>query len=963
MLVSSKQIIDSEIGENRILHCPPIDRNQWSLPLIIQWYRAVNNYSTPVASQFDTYPVHIDDLYIKRYSLLTNGSLKIDRIQLNDNDTFECRLILIDRGLLDIKEQYFLTLRVNEKPRFIYRSNPLQVALLYSTVSLKCHVYGVPSPIVSWYKILREDKQTHNKEAVELLLANSQELIVDNADDRSAGKYRCVGANSLGSVENDFQLFIHGSIYWRHFPQNQTVRINGSLTLKCEGESSELLQYQWLKNDLPISDIVSSSERIRTFSDGVLTINNIEPSDHGSYTCIISIVNSTSIRSKPAMIIVKYPPIPKHQHQANNITLIQGSLGICPCLLDAYPPIQSVSWYRNGRSIRIAPKGGAYTINSEYALVIRFVDNDDQGKYFCRAQNSEGFGRDSTPFYVEVKEPIKFLSKPKSIYHVQENARLVLPCFAHGDPKPQIKWFKNSDVLHTPNENLTLEYIKKTDHGLYICQALNEHTTTNISTLIIVENTTPQAPLNIQYEQISSNLLLSWEPGYDGGRVQHFIIWYRLIQNKKQNWHQIRVLPDNATEFLLFDLQLQQTYEVTIVAENDLGLGSFSPILSIYVNNQQDLSIGHLYHSNETNLLRPLPPTDLHLSYSGSSLHITWNQDNLLESPVNIVSYVIQWRSTIVFNNQQSQHSIVVPHSSRSYILKDIKQSKYVIQILSYSDQGIYSNPVEADINIQFHSILAYYGSNRSLISIFCFLTVVTVASLCICLFCALKHYYHRQSYCTSRKSYSHWLCCCFPSIQYRLDSCSPLEKDRYSASLLKTKALQPSPMYSTRHQITSQTIANPLRSLSSLDSCNESSISLAKVTSIPSCRNSIISNTSDLPQTTPVAMYNEVSHVIPSSALTLVLVPNANDETKMTSFFQPIPLNNASYVDHEYRKNSSRLPLEAVPELSELSVDNSRHSYAPSTSSTIQTSQQTQSVQPSPILVTFDSNSLKRRT
>ena len=48
-------------------------------------------------------------------------------------------------------------------------------------------------------------------------------------------------------------------------------------------------------------------------------------------------------------------------------------------------------------------EGGAYTINSEYALVIRSVDNDDEGKYFCRAQNSEGFGRDSTPFYVEVK--------------------------------------------------------------------------------------------------------------------------------------------------------------------------------------------------------------------------------------------------------------------------------------------------------------------------------------------------------------------------------------------------------------------------------------------------------------------------------------------------------------------------------------------------------------------------------
>jgi hypothetical protein len=42
--------------------------------------------------------------------------------------------------------------------------------------------------------------------------------------------------------------------------------------------------------------------------------------------------------------------------------------------------------------------------------------------------------------------------------------------------------------LNEINENLTLEYIEKTDHGLYLCQASNAYTTTNISTLIIVES-------------------------------------------------------------------------------------------------------------------------------------------------------------------------------------------------------------------------------------------------------------------------------------------------------------------------------------------------------------------------------------------------------------------------------------------------------------------------------------------
>ena len=214
-------------------------------------------------------------------------------------------------------------------------------------------------------------------------------------------------------------------------------------------------------------------------------------------------------------------------------------------------------------------------------------------------------------------------------------------------------------------------------------------------------DTTPQAPLNVEHEQISSNLLLSWVAGYDGGRSQHFTIWYRRIQKKRQNWTQIRVLPNNASEFLLFDLKAQQTYEVTIVAENDLGLGAFSPILSIYMNVHQDSSLDYLYYSNETDFLRPPSPSDLQLSHSGSNLYITWNHPNPFQSSVDIVYYVIQWRSTIFFNNQQPQQSIVVQYPARSYVLKHVKQSKYAIQILAYSMQGKYSVPIDADIDIR----------------------------------------------------------------------------------------------------------------------------------------------------------------------------------------------------------------------------------------------------------------------
>ena len=60
-----------------------------------------------------------------------------------------------------------------------------------------------------------------------------------------------------------------------------------------------------LKDDLPIAESILSQGRIRTYSDGILSLNSAEPTDHGSYVCIISTPSSASVRSRPAVITVK----------------------------------------------------------------------------------------------------------------------------------------------------------------------------------------------------------------------------------------------------------------------------------------------------------------------------------------------------------------------------------------------------------------------------------------------------------------------------------------------------------------------------------------------------------------------------------------------------------------------------------------------------------------------------------
>ena len=175
------------------------------------------------------------------------------------------------------------------------------------------------------------------------------------------------------------------------------------------------------------------------------------------------------------------------------------------------------------------------------------------------------------------------------------------------------------------------------------------------------------------------------------------------------------------------------------------------------------------------------------------------------------------------------------------------------------------------------------------------------------------------------------------------------MKVDRYHASLLKSNDLPTTPLYLPQHRLMSSTPSAPLRSSSPQESVTDSSISLAKVTTIPRCRESIVSK-ADHP------------HGTLSSTFTLP----TTEESKLSSFFETTSAGHVSPVPYGEaemsRKNGSRLPLEAVPEMSELDVANGRYTFDPVLTSTLPHPHRSHSVQPSPMLITFDSSSLKRR-
>jgi len=107
------------------------------------------------------------------------------------------------------------------------------------------------------------------------------------------------------------------------------------------------------------------------------------------------------------------------------------------------------------------------------------VKPDDEGYYSCLAQNSAGIIESTARLHVN--QPTKpFFKITQQNISVFEDHPITLECFAHGDPKPQVIWFKNGQRIATDSRAyfdsfgyLAITHVKLSDSGEYICKAMN----------------------------------------------------------------------------------------------------------------------------------------------------------------------------------------------------------------------------------------------------------------------------------------------------------------------------------------------------------------------------------------------------------------------------------------------------------------------------------------------------------
>lgn len=223
-------------------------------------------------------------------------------------------------------------------------------------------------------------------------------------------------------------------------PTNQTVNEGGTLTLSVVATNAT--GYQWKKD----------GEDITSATSATYTKQSVEPSDAGSYTCVVSGEAGTSVTSDAATVTVNALPVITQQpssqtvNEGGNINLEVTATGAT-----------GYQWKKDGSDI---PTATDATYSKSGALPA------DAGSYTCVVTGAGG-SVTSSPATVTVKA-LPVITQQPTNQEITEGETLTLNVVATGATGYQ--WKKGEeDILDATTATYTKKGATAADAGSYTC--------------------------------------------------------------------------------------------------------------------------------------------------------------------------------------------------------------------------------------------------------------------------------------------------------------------------------------------------------------------------------------------------------------------------------------------------------------------------------------------------------------
>uniref|UniRef100_A0A8C2Q7C5 Neural cell adhesion molecule L1-like protein n=1 Tax=Cyprinus carpio TaxID=7962 RepID=A0A8C2Q7C5_CYPCA len=389
---------------------------------------------------------------------------------------------------------------------------------------MKCEATGNPGPEFRWTKN-GEDFDPYQDPRL-ITLDDSGTFIIPNNGNLTEfqGNYRCFATNKLGTAMSEEIEFIVPNV--PKFPKEITEPIEvmegQSVILECNPPKGiPPLQIYWMTMSL---QHIEQDERVSMGLNGNLYFSNaIKTDSRRDYCCFAAFPRIRTIVQKNAMsVVVKSNKLMKDSDSgsgrgyANSLLerkpslltptgkeshtyLVKGEDLQLECIAEGFPTPE-VEWVKIG--FHKLPERAVVESHGKL-LTVEMVNEEDEGKYMCRAKNPHG--EVVHYFYVTVEEPPEFEIEPQSQL-VTIGADVVIKCVVKGNPQPSVAWRVNGQPLNdVPTSNrkilkdgtISIHNAKPENSAVYQCEATNRHGTIlananimimNIQPLILTEN-------------------------------------------------------------------------------------------------------------------------------------------------------------------------------------------------------------------------------------------------------------------------------------------------------------------------------------------------------------------------------------------------------------------------------------------------------------------------------------------
>lgn len=410
--------------------------------------------------------------------------------------------VLLNTSCIQLISALDIPLEVHQLPSITEQSPASLIALPFDeSFPVKCEATGNPEPEFKWTKndqdfdpyldprlITQEDSGT-------FVIPNNGNLT------EFQGIYRCYATNMLGTAMSEEIEFIVPNV--PKFPKEKIEPIEvvegQPVILECNPPKGiPPLQIYWMTIGL---QHIEQDERVSVGLNGNLYFSNaIQTDQRRDYCCFAAFPRIRTIVQKTAMSVIvsstnsileRRPSLLSPPGDRTNTRLVKGDELLLECISEGFPT-PKIEWIKLGQKL---PER-AVVENHGKLLTIENVNEEDEGKYMCRAKNAHGEAEHY--FHVTVEEPPEWEVEPKSQLNMI-GANVVIECAASGRPTPKVAWRVNGRSLsEVPSSSRILRdntiFIHNAgpgDSAVYQCEASNRHGTILANANIMIMNLQP----------------------------------------------------------------------------------------------------------------------------------------------------------------------------------------------------------------------------------------------------------------------------------------------------------------------------------------------------------------------------------------------------------------------------------------------------------------------------------------